>query len=80
MIDITKVDNPGSNDTAEAEIIFTDPAGKNEYRVVLTDIIPVGPDHPFGGGVIIDSYLHGKSSIVTRMVATACVWYILGSE
>ncbi len=71
MVDITKVDTPDSNDTAEAEFIFTDPTGENEYRVVLTDIIPVGPAHPFMGGVMIDSYLHGKSSIGDRMVPTA---------
>lgn len=70
MTDITRVDDPDSNDTAEAEFIFTDPTGENEYRVVLTEIIPVGVDHPFMGGVIVDSYLHGRTGIGTRMVPT----------
>ncbi|MDW7733524.1 MAG: hypothetical protein SCH66_13985 [Methanolobus sp.] len=70
MTDITRVDDPDSNDTAQAEFIFTDPAGENEYRLVLTQIIPVGVDHPFMGGVIVDSYLHGRTGIGTRMVPT----------
>ena len=33
-------------------------------------IIPVGPDHPFLGGVVVDDFLHGKSSIGTRLMPT----------
>ncbi len=67
-----------SRDSAEAEYRFSDPTGTQAYRVVLKKVIPVGPVHQFFGGVLIDGYLHGKSSFGTRLQPTlynyAALW------
>lgn len=71
LTDVTPVDVNESEDMAEAEFNFTDPAGEIEYRVVLTDIIRVGQSHPVLGGVVIDGIAHGRSSIDTRLEPTS---------
>jgi hypothetical protein len=70
VTDATRYDTPDSKDKAEAEFEFTDPKGEMNYRVVLKKLIPVGPAHPFMGGVLSDHYMHGKTSIGTRMMPT----------
>ena len=78
LVDRTPVDIRASRDSAEAEYRFSDPTGTQEYRVVLKKVIPVGPVHQFFGGVLIDGYLHGKSSFGTRLQPTlynyAALW------
>jgi hypothetical protein len=68
--DRTPKDTPKSKDKAKAEFDFTSPGGKHSYRVVLKKVIPVGPHHPFGGGVIADDKIHGVTGIGTRMEPT----------
>ncbi|GMQ95094.1 MAG: hypothetical protein BMS9Abin13_204 [Patescibacteria group bacterium] len=76
--DVTNFDSKGSGDLATAEFAFTDPTGKNQYRVVLKKIIKVGPEHPVFGGVLVDGFHHGKTGIGTRLMPTvytyAAVW------
>lgn len=72
--DLTPVDVNQSRDTATAEFNFTDPTGKNNYRVVLTNVTHVGEFHPVLGGVVIDGIAHGKSGIDTRLEPTSYVY------
>ncbi|NIR15972.1 hypothetical protein GWN63_03935 [Candidatus Bathyarchaeota archaeon] len=69
MMDRTPIDDPHSGDSAEGEFEWTDPAG-NAYYIKVKHVIPEGPAHTFLGGVVIDDYLHGKSSIGTRLMPT----------
>ena len=39
------------------------------FRVVMDRVIPVGPDHPFFGGVGTDVLMHGATGIGTPLVA-----------
>ncbi len=68
--DVTPLDSPQSKDSVQAEFQFTDPTGQNRYRVVLKMVIPVGPFHPFFGGVLVDGYHHGKTGVGTRLMPT----------
>ena len=61
--DRTPVDDPNSLDKAQLTAVFTGPEGMNEYKVELKQVIPVGPDHPFFGGVGTDIYMHGSTGI-----------------
>ncbi len=61
--DRTPLDNPNSLDKANLEARFTGPKGENDYRVVLEELIPVGPDHQFFGGAGTDVYMHGSTGI-----------------
>lgn len=72
--DLTPVDVNQSRDTATAEFNFTDPTGKNNYRVVLTNVTHVGEFHPVLGGVVIDGIAHGKTGIDTRLEPTSYVY------
>ena len=66
--DVTKYDDPGSLDEASVSANFTDPMGKTDYYVSLEKLIPVGPDHPFFGGVGINTYMHGITEIGTPLM------------
>ncbi len=66
--DITPTDSPASKDDATLVATFTDPSGKNTYRVVLERLIPVGPEHQFFGGVGTDVYMHGTTEIGTPLM------------
>lgn len=70
MVDITPIDGPDSRDHATATIRFTSPDGNHTYRVDLKKVVPVGPDHPFLGGVVVDHLLHGKTGIGTKLQPT----------
>ncbi len=61
--DRTPLDNPNSLDQADLIAEFTDPKGMNEYKVELEELINVGPDHQFFGGVGTDVYMHGSTGI-----------------
>ncbi len=50
------------------EANFKGPSGE-DFKVVLTKLIPVGPDHPFFGGVGTDVLMHGATGIGTPLVS-----------
>lgn len=66
--DLTARDSPDSRDEIAMEAEFTAPDGRM-IRVVMDRVIPVGPDHPFFGGVGTDVLMHGSTGIGTPLVA-----------
>ncbi|MFV2014937.1 MAG: hypothetical protein ACC656_05895, partial [Candidatus Heimdallarchaeota archaeon] len=66
--DVTEMDSMTSLDEASFNANFTDPMGKNQYQVVLKQLLPVGPDHNFFGGVGINTYMHGETEIGTPLM------------
>ncbi len=66
--DLSAKDGPDSQDKVAMEASFAGPDGKN-YRVVMDKVIPVGPDHPFFGGVGTNVLMHGATGIGTPLVA-----------
>lgn len=66
--DLTSKDSPNSKDTAKLEANFKGPNGEN-FRVVLTKLITVGPKHPFFGGVGTNVLMHGATGIGTPLFA-----------
>ncbi|MFB6285804.1 MAG: cupredoxin domain-containing protein [Candidatus Bipolaricaulia bacterium] len=64
-IDRESGDNPGppgkTEDTVDADISFTDPAG-NSYRVEIDHVVqPPIPGYETDGGVLVDGYHHGTT-------------------
>lgn len=66
--DLTAQDGPDSRDEVMMEAEFAAPDGRM-IRVVMDRVIPVGPDHPFFGGVGTDVLMHGATGIGTPLVA-----------
>ncbi|VAW18195.1 hypothetical protein MNBD_ALPHA12-1163 [hydrothermal vent metagenome] len=66
--DVTAKDSPNSADKVALDASFVGPNGKT-YRVVMNKVIPVGPEHPFYGGVGTDILMHGATGIGTPLVA-----------
>jgi hypothetical protein len=66
--DLSARDGMGSKDQIDMEASFAGPDGK-QYRVVVTKLIPKGPDHPFFGGVGTNVLMHGGTGIGTPLVA-----------
>ncbi len=66
--DLTAKDSKKSKDTAKMEANFKGPNGEN-FKVVLNKLIPVGPTHPFFGGVGTNVLMHGATGIGTPLVA-----------
>jgi hypothetical protein len=66
--DLTAVDSPDSRDEVAMDAEFSAPDGRM-IRVVMNRVIPVGPDHPFFGGVGTDVLMHGATGIGTPLVA-----------
>ncbi len=66
--DLTARDSPDSRDEIAMEAEFAAPDGRM-IRVVMDRVIPVGPDHPFFGGVGTDVLMHGATGIGTPLVA-----------
>lgn len=66
--DLTALDNPKSKDKAEMEANFRGPNGE-DFKVILKKLIPVGPDHPFFGGVGTNVLMHGDTGIGTPLVS-----------
>ena len=65
--DITAKDNPDSLDEVKMEASFVSPTGQT-IRVTMDRVIPVGPDHPFFGGVGTNVLMHGATGIGTPLV------------
>ncbi len=74
MVDKTPVDQyDGSTpDYAQGVFKFTSPDSSMEYTLVLKHVASNNPEsaHPFLGGVVIDGWLHGKTSVGTRLMPT----------
>ncbi len=66
--DLSAKDGPDSLDEVEMEASFLSPAGQT-IRVTMNKVIPVGPDHPFFGGVGTNVLMHGATGIGTPLVA-----------
>jgi len=65
--DLTAKDNPNSLDEVKMDASFISPAGQT-IRVTMNKVIPVGPDHPFFGGVGTNVLMHGATGIGTPLV------------
>ncbi len=66
--DVTAKDTPDSEDEVAMDASFIGPNGR-VFRVVMNRVIPVGPDHPFFGGVGTNVLMHGATGIGTPLVA-----------
>jgi len=66
--DVTAKDTPNSADEIDLDASFDGPDGK-KFRVTMNKIIPVGPAHPFFGGVGTNVLMHGATGIGTPLVA-----------
>lgn len=67
--DATFTDDPNSQDSVSFTATFASPAG-DSYEVTVNQIIPVGPDHTFFGGVGINIVHHGTTGIGTKLMPT----------
>ena len=61
-------DTPDSKDRMRLRVRFTSPDGANQYRVTVDQVLPVGPNHPFMGGVGSNFMQHGMTGIGTKMM------------
>ena len=68
VLDVTAKDGMDSQDEVEMDARFVGPNGQN-YRVIMNRVIPVGPDHPFFGGVGTNILMHGGTGIGTPLVS-----------
>ncbi len=68
VTDATPKDSKSSKDKISMEASFMGPMGK-KFRVTMNKVIPVGPDHPFFGGVGTNVLMHGATGIGTPLVA-----------
>ncbi len=66
--DLTAKDDPDSLDEVDMDASFVSPGGQT-IRVTMNRVIPVGPDHPFFGGVGTNVLMHGATGIGTPLVA-----------
>lgn len=66
--DVTAKDTPKSADEIMMDASFVGPNGRN-FRVTVNKVIPVGPKHPFFGGVGTNVLMHGATGIGTPLVA-----------
>ena len=64
-------DSPLSKDKVKLSASFTSPDGANHYTLTVNKVIPVGPDHPFMGGVGTNFVQHGMTGIGTKLMPTA---------
>lgn len=70
-IDKTLFDTPASADKVHFTARFRSPDASIEYKLTVNKVIPVGPDHPFMGGVASNFIQHGKTAIGTKLMPTA---------
>ena len=68
VVDATAKDSMNSKDEVAMDASFVGPNGK-DFRVTMNKVIPVGPDHPFFGGVGTNVLMHGGTGIGTALVA-----------
>lgn len=82
LIDNVRTDRPGgpmnTNDKVEFETVFHDPSG-NKYRVEIAHLVqPPMPGYETGNGVVLDTYLHGKTGtgtpLMPRQYTHAAFW------
>jgi hypothetical protein len=66
--DVTAKDTPDSLDEVDMDASFVSPTGQT-IRITMKKVVPVGPDHPFFGGVGTDVLMHGATGIGTPLVA-----------
>jgi hypothetical protein len=64
-------DSPLSKDKVSYKANFTSPDGANNYTLTVNKVIPVGPQHPFLGGVASNFLQHGITGIGTKLMPTA---------
>ena len=67
VVDATAKDGMNSRDQVAMDASFVGPNGQN-FRVTMDKVIPVGPDHPFFGGVGSNVLMHGGTGIGTPLV------------
>jgi len=70
-------DSPLSKDSVKLTATFTSPDGANHYRLTVNKVIPVGPQHPFLGGVATNFIQHGMSGIGTKLMPSAFTYVAL---
>lgn len=70
-LDKTLFDTPASGDKVHFAARFRSPDASIEYKLTVDKVIPVGPDHPFMGGVASNFIQHGKTAIGTKLMPTA---------
>ncbi|MCE7733986.1 MAG: hypothetical protein GPJ54_03850 [Candidatus Heimdallarchaeota archaeon] len=75
--DVTELDSMTSLDEASVDVNFTGPMGINTYRIVLKQLLPVGPDHRFFGGVGSNIYMHGETEIGTPLMPASISYVTL---
>lgn len=73
-IDATLFDDPDSKDHVKFSATFTSPDGATTYKVRVNKVIPVGPNHPFLGGVGTNFIQHGITGIGTKLMPTSPVF------
>ncbi|MDW7756047.1 MAG: hypothetical protein SCH68_12890, partial [Brevefilum sp.] len=66
VVDVTANDGMESQDQVSFTASFVGPNGK-EYTVKVEKAIPVGPDHPFLGGVGTNFIQHGGTGLGTKL-------------
>jgi len=66
VVDVTALDGMESQDQVSLTTSFVGPNGK-EYSITVDRVIPVGPDHPFLGGVGTNFIQHGATGIGTKL-------------
>ncbi len=67
VVDATAKDRMDSKDEVTMEASFVGPNGR-DFRITMNKVIPVGPDHPFFGGVGTNVLMHGGTGIGTPLV------------
>lgn len=65
--DATFVDGPSTDDWVDFTASFTGPNGK-QYTLTVKKVMPMGPDHPFFGGVAANIIHHGSTGIGTNLM------------
>ncbi len=68
--DATLVDGPSTKDAITFTATFTGPNDK-EYTVTVNSVLPMGPDHPFFGGVATNFIHHGGTGLGTNLMPQA---------
>ncbi len=72
-VDATLIDGMSTEDKVDFTASFTGPDGK-QYSLKILMVIPMGPDHPFLGGVATNFMQHGMTGIGTKLMPTMYVY------
>jgi hypothetical protein len=68
--DKTLADDPASKDKLKFDASVTSPGGAINYEIKVSQILPVGVDHPVFGGVGTNMIHHGMTGIGTKLQPT----------